>query len=293
MDRNVLIQVASHAARSPRQPRRVMYAIGDRPTIAPRGGVVIEGFPYEAGEPIPSHVIHVMDSDERQDLMERVAADKKPVRSSSLGQRFLDGMKEFLSSKYDNDMERREAARWFSPRGVILNHASDDHKPYYGAMYDWMMSHFRDWINHLTSDQRAMATWDRTVRIGEMNKYLHGNRSYGYDHTGDAIEEAIQEFDHMIDEAPPLDRDTMVYKGDSTGERLGTTQTRGSIFNSKEILSTSIDPRTSINGFLGTSPQGLLTRIMLPQGTRVAGVTAEQIDAHGRTRKAYINSPTS
>lgn len=98
---------------------------------------------------------------------------------------------------------------------------------------------------------------------GLINGWLRKGKGY------DSEQQAVSRIESAIDKAPPIDKDTVVWRGFGY-PKLKTDPAKilslnGNVYYDKGFISTSVDPSVA-HGF----ESGVLVRITLPKGTRAA-----------------------
>src|SRR4051794_4162444 len=145
-------------------------------------------------------------------------------------------------------------------------------------MHHWQMGHYGNFVENLSPAEQAMMTFNRAIKIGVMNRYL-GKKKMTISHPSQEqqIQRGIQVMNGVIDRAPPLTHDLIVYRG---GRKIDPADAPepGSIIHSPGFASTSLNANVSHHGF---SNKGLVFRIHVPQGTRMGPVSAYQIHEQG------------
>lgn len=167
--------------------------------------------------------------------------------------------------KYSPDQPRDDNGRWTGWGDMGL---------FYNPSHDEMAASHKNWSRTLTPPQRAALNAYKVDRTSRTNRALR----HGGDLMDSATKDAVKNIDTAILKAPPLDKDTILYR--HLSPEFAKSLKRGSVFTDKGFTSASLDG-AFIRNFAQIHGRAV-AELRVPQGTRAAYMETPELTSSSK-----------
>ena len=192
----------------------------------------------------------------------------------------------------------------FTPHDHLLDDLDSDDQKHFDKMYDFHMGHYGSFLHDLNHDEKSMLEFYRPVKFNMMNRYLgkddpaafrrnlslYGSGDFHSDDDIKLMMKDLMKHEHSIKSGinimngiisrSPIPHDMIVYRG-MRKIHPDNAPGIGKILHAPGFSSTSLNADISRN----FSIHNAIMRIHVPKGTRMAPVSASQIDDRNLDRK--------
>lgn len=154
---------------------------------------------------------------------------------------------------------------------------------------EWFLDQ-RDYFTSLSQhDKVILSYYGSNSGANTINSYLiSGVQGSIPEEIGLSFDSLIKRLQLLIECAPPLDKDIIVYRGEKTSEHIPIT--KSSTYSYPNFVSTSLSPKI---GYLYSEEEtGSLTKITIPKGTHVVYISPYASDGYAED-EIVLNRGTS